>query len=223
MLKSAESAESGNLQTYYQDRASTYDELYEVPEFANDLGDLKKWVEAHARGRTILEVAAGTGYWTEIAARDACAITAIDRNLEVLKIARKRVLGPHVHLVVADAFAIPNFAMRFDLAMAHLWWSHVRIERREEFLASLAAHLVPGATLLMIDQIFCKSLCVPAWRRDKWGNRYELRTLQSGTYEILKNYPRPEKIVSGLSRFFEGIEIQRLRYFWAVRARMRGR
>jgi demethylmenaquinone methyltransferase/2-methoxy-6-polyprenyl-1,4-benzoquinol methylase len=206
---------------YYRERAATYDTFYDVPEFAEELTHLKGWLIENARDQTILEVAAGTGYWTEAAASVAKAITATDYNPEVLAIASGRRLGSHVTLLKADAYALPDFAPRFDMGMAHLWWSHVDKAKQQTFLAEFTSHLKPGATILMIDQLYSRSFCAPAWRRDRRGNRFELRTLADGTdYEILKNYPRPEAVSDSLAVVCEDISVLKLRYFWALRARI---
>ena len=75
------------LEIYYRDRAPEYDRFYEIPERQGDLAWLRTWLLSHSRGRTILEVATGTGYWTEVAARVAKAIVATDYNPEMLAIA----------------------------------------------------------------------------------------------------------------------------------------
>ena len=100
------------MEIYYRDRAPEYDKFYEVPERQHDLKRLKSWLVEHVRGRHILEIAAGTGYWTEAAAAVAKAITATDYNPEMLAIAATRNLGSNVKLRTADAFALPNSARR---------------------------------------------------------------------------------------------------------------
>jgi ubiquinone/menaquinone biosynthesis C-methylase UbiE len=62
------------MEIYYRDRAPEYDKFYQVPERQHDLERLKLWLVEHVRGRHILEIAAGTGYWTEAAAAVAKAI-----------------------------------------------------------------------------------------------------------------------------------------------------
>ena len=100
------------MEIYYRDRAPEYDKFYQVPERQHDLKRLKSWLVEHVRGRHILEIAAGTGYWTEAAAAVAKAITATDYNPEMLAIAATRNLGSNVKLRTADAFALPNSARR---------------------------------------------------------------------------------------------------------------
>jgi protein-L-isoaspartate O-methyltransferase len=63
------------MQEYYRQRAAEYDEIYQVSRRESDLAQLKAWIVERVRGRTILEIAAGTGYWTEVAALVAKSIT----------------------------------------------------------------------------------------------------------------------------------------------------
>src|SRR5215813_8271718 len=128
-----------SMEDYYRERATVYDEFYQVGRRKDDLTSLKDWLTGQVQGATILEVAAGTGYWTEVAAPVAKAITATDYNPETLAIAAQRRLGPHVTLLAVDAYELPEFVTAFDAGMAMLWWSHVDIRRRAEFLGQFAS------------------------------------------------------------------------------------
>jgi ubiquinone/menaquinone biosynthesis C-methylase UbiE len=171
------------MQQYYRARAIEYDLFYQVPERLSELTQLQAWLIERTRGQTILEVAAGTGYWTEIAAPCARAITATDLNAETLEIAAARRLGPHVSLRTADAYSLPHSTTSFDVGMAHLWWSHVERQKRKSFLSHFASRLRPAATLLMIDQIYVEGLTSPI-SRDSCGNQYTIQSSKWGTYEM---------------------------------------
>jgi demethylmenaquinone methyltransferase/2-methoxy-6-polyprenyl-1,4-benzoquinol methylase len=210
------------IEQYYRERAPEYDEFYRVPRRQGELGELKNWLIERARGRKILEIAAGTGYWTQVAASVAKAITATDYNSETLAIAADRGLGPHVKLIRADAYMLPDFAESFDAGMAMLWWSHVDKQRYTEFLWKFTAHLEPGALLLMMDQVYLEPFSTPSSRRDGWGNQYAVRKLANGsTYEIIKNYPSDEELRETFARSCEDICIMRTHEFWTLSARVR--
>jgi SAM-dependent methyltransferase len=207
---------------YYRERASRYDLLYKAPEWRADLAWLKKWVAHRTARRSVLEVAAGTGFWTKAAAAAATAVTATDCNPEVLALASKRRLGRHVTFAVADAYALPKFDGLFAVGMAHLWWSHVDKRSERRFLQHFASRLRPGAELLMIDQVYLEGYTMPAFRRDREGNRYELRSLESGhVFQVIKNYPTPEQLKASLAGICEEVQVTCLQYFWALRARLR--
>jgi ubiquinone/menaquinone biosynthesis C-methylase UbiE len=212
------------LEDYYRSRAPEYDRFYQNPARQNDLARLRAWLADHVRGRTILEVAAGTGYWTEVAASVCKAITATDAAAETLAVAAKRQLGPNVALLTADTYDLPQFTTAFNAGMAHFWWSHVEKQRQRSFLSEFMKCLEPDALVLMIDQIYVEGICPVVSRYDECDNRYELRTLQSGAvYEIVKNYPSDEELLASFAEFGKDIRIMRLDHFWALSARNRAR
>jgi ubiquinone/menaquinone biosynthesis C-methylase UbiE len=213
---------STTLEDYYRSRAPEYDRFYQNPARQNDLARLRAWLTDYVRDRTILEVAAGTGYWTEVAAPVCKAITATDPVTETLAFAAKRRLGSNVLLRTADAYDLSQFNSMFDTGMAHFWWSHIEKQRQLEFLSRFMRCLEPDALVLMIDQIYVEGICPTMSRYDEWHNRYELRTLQNGaTYEIVKNYPSDEELKASFAQFGKDIRIMRLDHFWALSARNR--
>jgi len=210
------------LEDYYRSRAPEYDRFYQRVERQNDLARLKAWLTDHVRGRTVLEVAAGTGYWTEVAAPVCKAMTATDAVQETLAFAAQRRLGSNVELLTADAYGLPRFTTTFDAGMAHFWWSHVEKQRQQAFLSQFMNCLEPDALVLMIDQTYVEGICPVVSRYDEWQNRYELRTLQNGTtYEIVKNYPTDDELLASFAPFGDDLRIMRLDHFWALSVRNR--
>ena len=57
------------LRAYYKTRASVYDRVYDYPERQTDPAVLKTYVADQFTDRHVIEVAAGTGYWTKQIAR----------------------------------------------------------------------------------------------------------------------------------------------------------
>jgi SAM-dependent methyltransferase len=210
------------LAEYYRKRAAEYDAFYDDPERQADLAALRGWLVGLTRGRRILEVAAGTGYWTAVAAPVAAAITATDINAETLAIAGGKQLGAHVTLLRADAWDLPHLPETFDLGIAHLWWSHLRKQERGAFLAGFARRLEPRATLLMIDENLVANVGAPISRRDADGNTYQRRWLASGEqFEIVKNYPDRAELERDVGEVCEDVRVLQLQHFWALNARFR--
>lgn len=193
-----------------------------MPRFRGDLDRLRDWVTRHVKGRTVLEVAAGTGYWTQVCSRSAARVVATDYNAATLVVAATRRLGPKVSFVEADAFSLPRFKTKFDVGLACLWWSHLRRQERQKFVAHFLSRLAPGAKLLLIDEVHRKEIANPLTRRDRFGDRYELRIAPDGViYEIVKNFPEGDCLEQSLSEFCDGVRVRRLRHFWALSARVR--
>jgi ubiquinone/menaquinone biosynthesis C-methylase UbiE len=77
-------------------------------------------------GKSVLEVAAGTGYWTTTLSTSARSITATDLNDETLEIARTRTYGPaEVSFCTADAYDLNVVPGTFEAIFAGFFWSHV--------------------------------------------------------------------------------------------------
>src|ERR1044071_689229 len=91
------------METYYAARAPEYDRIYQKPERQADLGALRRWVPAKFVGARVLEIACGTGYWTQFIAPVARSVTALDAAPETLEIAKGRVAASSVEFVVGDA------------------------------------------------------------------------------------------------------------------------
>jgi SAM-dependent methyltransferase len=72
----------------------------------------------------VLELACGTGHWTPLLAARARSVTAIDAAPEMLVVARQRVTGLPVELVVADVFGWRP-PRRYDTVFFGFWLAHV--------------------------------------------------------------------------------------------------
>jgi SAM-dependent methyltransferase len=222
----AEPAEAppATMEEYYRRRAGEYDRIYDErgrPDRQRDLRRLKRWLVPLARGRTILEVAAGTGYWTAVAAPVAKRIVATDYNAETLDICRAKELGGHIECRVADAYALPELPHAFDLGMAFLWWSHVPKRRRHAFLAGFAARLQQGADVLMMDENFVEGFSSEVFA-DEAGDTFQPRRLDNGQpFDVLKNYPSVQELEASLGEVLDGVEVLSLKYYWAARGRVR--
>ena len=65
------------LAEYYRERAAEYDAVYAKPERQEDLARLHGLLPPLVAGQRVLEIAAGTGYWTRVLSGSATAITAM--------------------------------------------------------------------------------------------------------------------------------------------------
>lgn len=206
------------MEEYYQARAPEYEAFYHYPERQTDLAEVKIWLREQTHGRTILEIACGTGYWTAEVAGEAKLILATDFNSAPLDIARAKGMGGNVRFEQSDAYNLPDYDEGFDCGMAHFWWSHVAKSRRDEFLSHFASRLGNGATILMIDNNYVPGSNIPLSHEDEEGNTYQMRTLANGdTYEIVKNFPDTGELECALERHCESVDVFQWQYFWAVK------
>lgn len=207
-----------HLQDYYSKRAREYEQVYEKPERQRELAWLRERIPRLYRGRTVLEVACGTGYWTQRIAPAAKRVYAVDINESVLEIAREKPLPPgRVTFVRGDAVSLDNVPTSCDAAFAGFWWSHVRKSALRQFVANLAANLRPGAVVGILDNSWAPGSSTPISRTDAEGNTYQVRTLANGEpFEVLKNFPRADELAECIRPVAREAHLESLTYYWLL-------
>jgi len=161
-------AESDSLieqqKAYYRARAGEYDEWFlRQGRYDRGPGHAAQWwaeveeVRAalerfHPAGR-VLELACGTGWWTEQLPRWADRITAVDASAEVLGLNRVRVGDAKVERVQADLFAWTPEEAAYDVVFFSFWLSHVPPERFDAFWAMVGRALKPGGRAFFVDSL----------------------------------------------------------------------
>ena len=206
------------MESYYAARASEYDSVYLKPERQADLRKIEQWLPSVLAGATVLEIACGTGYWTQFIAPVASSIVAIDSAPETLRIAAKRVSASNVVFQVGDAYALRPEGRAFSAAFAGFWFSHVPLERQREFLGGLNAVLQPGAKVVLLDNLFVNGSSSAIAEQDHAGNTYQTRRLTDGsTHRVLKNFPTEAQLCAlmetDLGRSARYISWQ---FYWAL-------
>ena len=210
------------LVAYYRRRAREYEAIYAKPERQADLAVLRDKIPALFGGRRVLEVACGTGYWTECIAPRATEVVAVDLAEEAMAIARAKAYPPErVYFETADAYALPATLGTFGGAFAGFWWSHVPRGRIAEFLDSLHARLEPGATVALLDNRYVEGSSTPIAGFDADGNTFQVRRMADGTpVRVMKNFPSEEELRRDLAPRATAIEYTALEYYWLVSYRL---
>jgi demethylmenaquinone methyltransferase/2-methoxy-6-polyprenyl-1,4-benzoquinol methylase len=211
------------LESYYAKRAREYEQVYEKPERQRELAWLRSRIPRLFRGRTVLEVACGTGYWTQHIAREAHRVYAGDINEAVLEIAREKPIArSKVTFMRADAITLEGTPPGCNAAFAGFWWSHVRKSAVRQFVANLAAKLEPGSVVGILDNSFAPGSSTPISRTDAEGNTYQMRTLASGErQEVLKNFPTPEELAEAVRPVAREAHLESLAYYWLLVFRLK--
>lgn len=208
-----------DLIAYYRRRAAEYERIYAKPERQADLARLRSLVAATFRDHAVLEIACGTGWWTEAIAPVARSVTACDINHEVLAVARAKEWGcARVEFLAADSYALPDFGRRHSAAFAGFWWSHIPKRNLADFLSGLHAHLAPGAKVIFIDNRYVEGSSTPVARVDESGDSFQQRRLDDGSvHEVLKNFPTEAELLHAVAGCATSPEVILTDYFWALR------
>ncbi len=200
---------------YYTSRAPYYDAVYEKPERAADIAYLKQYLPERFADLAVLEVACGTGFWSQFIAHTAARLVASDADPAPLDRARQRGLVEAIEWTCADAYNLPNSLGKFDAAFAGLWFSHVPIERRSEFLSGLHRLLTPGARVILLDNSMIQCVEYPIAETDAFGNTYQHRQLKDGSiHRVLKNFPREAELHALITGFAREASYRELDNFW---------
>ncbi|MGZ5818940.1 MAG: class I SAM-dependent methyltransferase, partial [Burkholderiaceae bacterium] len=208
---------------YYAKLADKYDQDYITAEQQSDLAKLHERVREVLSGHRVLELACGTGHWTEQFAASAASVLATDISPEMLERAKAKGLSSDkVQFRLMDAFEPDVEGGDFTACFAGFWWSHVKRQEQESFLAMLRKKLGKDTLLVLLDDCHVESDSTVIARTDLEGNTFQLRTLPNGErYQVLKNYPTDSALRKRFVESVKEIRILRLENFWMLTGRFK--
>ena len=189
----------------YRQRAGEYD-VTAYDDVATARGRIARLVAQMQPTGSVLEMACGTGLWTQALARFADTVTAVDAAVEAVAIARDRVRSDNVMFEVADVFSWAS-EERFDVIFFSAWLSHVPTSRFEQFWQLLRPRLANGGRVLFIDEhvdVRDKEAYVPG------QDEIVERQLRDGRqFRIVKNFVDPKRLEQQLRALGWHCEIRR--------------
>jgi len=199
---------------YYRQRASQYsDWAHRTGQYEDGVEPEASWfdeamilIEALASSGLsgdVLEIASGTGIWTEELLRNAASVTALDSSPEMHERSRARLTGnPKVRYVVADIYDwVPDKS--YDAVTFSFWLSHVPGSKLDEFISKVAQCLKPAGRVFFADQ---RREGLIREVMDPPGGEIARRSLVNGReFKIIKHFYSSEEIVTCFLQ--EGINI----------------
>lgn len=200
--------EDADLLAYYEARAPEYDDWYlrrgryargPVHDAAwnAELDAAGRWLDALPIRGEIVELAAGTGWWSPLLASKG-ELSLYDGASAPLDRARERLLahGLRAHLHVRDAWADPD--RQVDALFTGFWLSHVPRGRLADFLGVARRWLRPGGIFAFIDSLLDPQSSAadhPTPADDR-----SLRRLDDGReFTIVKVYYEPAELETALA------------------------
>jgi SAM-dependent methyltransferase len=211
-----------DLVEYYRRRAGEYEEIYawRDPHRQEEQEVLAEAIRESLRGKDVLEVACGTGYWTRILSSSARTIMATDLGEEVMELAKKKDYGCPVTFRKEDAYDLSFEDSSFDGGLAFTWFSHIPRHRIDSFLRGFHRVLKQGSRVIVADNVYIPGLGGELISKDDDENTYKLRTLKDGSrFVIVKNYFTLEELVDIFSLHAPGFSEDNVYYgtcFWYV-------
>jgi SAM-dependent methyltransferase len=196
-----------DLVEYYEARAPEYDDWYlrrgryargaiHDAAWHAELDSAGRWLDALPWRGEIVELAAGTGWWSPLLASKG-ELSLYDAAPAPLERARERLVAHRLraHLHVRDAWAEPDRMV--DGVFAGFWLSHVERDRLDEFLVLVRRWLKPGGRFAFID-----SLADPASGAADHpapiGDRSVRRLDDGRSFTIVKVFRSPDELTTAL-------------------------
>ena len=167
---------------YYRARAQEYDES--IVDTIDLLSPGKDLLLKLGKFDSILELACGTGIWTETLLQMGKEVTAVDAAQEMLEIARQKFGEERIKYQQADLFQWKP-KEQYDLVFFANWLSHVPPEALDEFLQKVQQAVRSSGQIAMIDQYSPSD----SDRQAAKDNIYAKRPIQDGRqFTIVKAF-----------------------------------
>ncbi len=213
---------------YYRARASEYDDWF-LRRGRYDRGVVRnlRWFEQVEQVRArlasaqaelpenarVLELACGTGLWTERLVARGARVTAVDTSPEVIELNRARLReakhGEQVDYQQADLFAWRPVAS-YDFVFLGFWLSHVPLERFEFFWRFIAEALEREGRVFFVDNLHHQERTPMGHHLDSLEATRVTRTLLDGrVFEIVKIFYEPSVLEERLRSLGWSIEVRK--------------
>jgi SAM-dependent methyltransferase len=210
------------VKEYYAKIAANVERTYDDPERQVDLDQMRAQVAQVLRGHVVLELGCGSGYWTAQIAESADSVLATDINPEMIALAQQRGLPGKVSFKVADGQDLPADIGDFTAVFIGFWWSHMRRDEQDRFLAQLRARVGKDVLLVILDDDYVEGSSVTVARTDLEGNTYQILTAPDGQrYELPKGYPSDSALRKRLAPAVREIRIARTEFYWLLTCRLK--
>ncbi len=193
---------------YYCDRAPEYDQwFFRQGRYDRGAAHREQWfaeiLEIESAlfsidpSGDILELACGTGLWTQRLASVANHLTAVDASPEVIELNRQKIQSQSVEYIVADLF---NWTptQKFDFIFFGFWLSHVPMEKFNDFWQMVKLALKPNGQVFFVDSLFDPTS--PAINHAQLHQQgYAERKLNDGRiYQVVKIFHEPIQLEKSL-------------------------
>ena len=203
---------------YYSARAPEYDQWFYRQGRYDQGDDFKRQWKSEAqmvrdqllnapRQTHILEMAPGTGIWTEQLIKLGDQVTALDASPDMIAINQAKLGSDKVAYIQTDLFDWRP-QQTYDMVFFGFWLSHVPADRLSPFLRTVHQALKPGGRLFFIDSQ--KPEQSAAHQQDaKMRDDLQTRKVSDGReYEIVKIYYDPTQLTSTLLDHGFDIEVR---------------
>ncbi|HEY1352711.1 MAG TPA: class I SAM-dependent methyltransferase [Ktedonobacteraceae bacterium] len=196
---------------YYRARAPEYDEaIADAAVLQGAFAQARDLLWQLGPYRQVVELACGTGIWTQILLQMSEQITALDAAPEMLAIARQKTGEARVSYRQTDLFQWEP-EQTYDLAFFANWLSHVPPGKLEAFLSRVAGAVRQNGHLVMIDQFAPMPEDLAIMKKGEDATMYAQRSLKNGDlFTIIKVFYEPAPLQEMLTALHFEVTLSRL-------------
>ena len=205
---------------YYGAEANDYDAAQGKPERLREVAKIGKTLAHLFSGLRVLEIACGTGTWTEFIAQSAKSVMATDVNQEMLDIASVKLAKfTNIEFQLKDGYRLDFGAATFNAVFCGLWISHVPRQMLATFLVQVRSLLESGDFVVIVDHRFVQDEMIPlTGSTDAEGNSFSSRCTSDGrSWLITKNFLNEDEIRTTMTSVFKDVSIESYRHFWVAK------
>jgi demethylmenaquinone methyltransferase/2-methoxy-6-polyprenyl-1,4-benzoquinol methylase len=195
---------------YYRARATEYDEWwyrqgrYDRGDVANqiwftEISHLKQALSAIPPQAHILELACGTGIWTQELITIGEKVTAVDASPEMIAINKIAVASDKVDYIKADIFNWQS-PIQYDMIFFSFWLSHVPPDRLASFLGHISTMIKPNGHLFIIDSRRVSESTANNHVLPDEGVTLQRKLNDGRVFEIVKVFYEPEELRAQLAK-----------------------
>lgn len=193
---------------YYRARASEYDEwFYRQGRYDRGEDNTRQWFEEVETVRTsllnapqienALELACGTGIWTQELIKIANHVTALDASPEMIAINQAKVQSDKVSYQQVDLFTW-QAQENYDMIFFSFWLSHVPADKLSSFLEMVASALKPHGRLFILDSRRETTSTASNHVLPDEGQILKRKLNDGREYEIVKIFYEPDALATEL-------------------------
>lgn len=205
---------------YYRLRAPEYEQIHyrNIPERKKEIDDERKRLRGIVTGKTVLDLACGTGFWTEIISETANIVVACDFSMEMIEQAKRKHYTCLTEFIQGDLYKTPFADQSFDILTLGFWFSHEPKQNYSSFFITLKRLIKNNGMIWMIDNNPpAEGSQMDSTGVDKFDNNYKIRKLNNGSeFKIIKNYFTREDLLQIFSLHFKINYILYNKYYWSV-------
>ncbi len=160
-----------------------------------EVEEVQRALDAFLPRGHVLELACGTGLWTQRLLEHARQVTAVDASPEMLALNQQRLGSRRVRYVHADVFDWRYGGQKYDVVFFGFWLSHVPPERFDAFWELVSAALNPEGRVFFVDSLHEPTSTAKNHQIPEKESTVATRKLNDGrVFEIVKVFYEPNDL-----------------------------